>query len=427
MKQFLSYLTIGLAAATTSVASDDVTIFIPEITPASKHSDGRQISPDIARWILARRLGWPGTSLRGDIDEEVLQGLDEFGGQQPVAFGDSNLKQPSHKLLVVLQGFDQAKDAQSKLGRVTVTEALPDFIEASFLNGLLSEPSPRRPNSRLCSYHWEWDPVVAADLVFRNTNGLDCPSEAPFLNEFKDAFSEERGDIESLRRVVQTHFGGTPFEPGQHVSAILRLSPQVQEKPVSSDRYLSPILTSAEASIVDTTVVVLPGNRWKSSSFSKSEPSIQSSGYSHRRHSSHLPPMFPRDSNMTKPNNTLSTLLPVCYATNDTCTTRTNSCSGHGYCYLKRQGAAKGGECYACKCLRTVDYTDPDKNTTKTIQWGGPACQKKDVSMPFWLLGGFSLLLVVGIWFAIGLLWQMGQEELPSVLSAGVTAPRAQK
>ncbi|KAI5300979.1 hypothetical protein KEM55_003431 [Ascosphaera atra] len=125
----------------------------------------------------------------------------------------------------------------------------------------------------------------------------------------------------------------------------------------------------------------------------------------------------------------LSTLLPVCYASNTTCNEWTHSCSGHGYCYHKNEKSKKKGgsgadskDCYACKCVQTVVSRHPDGRPKKTIQWGGPACQKKDVSTPFFIFASLTVLMVLGVSGAIGLLFNMGEEELPSVLSAGVTA-----
>ncbi|KKA19261.1 hypothetical protein T310_6775 [Rasamsonia emersonii CBS 393.64] len=76
---------------------------------------------------------------------------------------------------------------------------------------------------------------------------------------------------------------------------------------------------------------------------------------------------------------TPSTLMPVCHASNSSCVTATNNCSGHGHCYLKyaSKDEAIASDCYACKCEKTV-IQNPD-GTVKTVQWGGAACQKKDV------------------------------------------------
>lgn len=107
----------------------------------------------------------------------------------------------------------------------------------------------------------------------------------------------------------------------------------------------------------------------------------------------------------------LSTLMPVCHSTNETCMTSTRACSGHGVCYLKSAGV-KDNDCYACKC---------------NSQWGGPACQKIDISMQFFLLGTVSVLAVLAIAGAVGMLFKVGQEELPSVISAGVTSPKSSR
>ncbi|KAI5286222.1 hypothetical protein KEM52_002097, partial [Ascosphaera acerosa] len=135
-----------------------------------------------------------------------------------------------------------------------------------------------------------------------------------------------------------------------------------------------------------------------------------------------------------------STLMPVCYASNDTCNERTRGCSGHGACYRKGgskssgkgKGKGKGKDsvveqsCFACRCEPTVLERYPDGRPKKTVHWGGPACQKKDVSSPFFIFVALSALLALGVVGAVRLLFGMGQEELPSVLSAGVAA-RPQK
>ena len=115
-------------------------------------------------------------------------------------------------------------------------------------------------------------------------------------------------------------------------------------------------------------------------------------------------------------------VLPLCHPTLQSCITATNNCSGHGTAFKKSSGAI---DCYACKCSKTV-ITD-DEGKVKTVYWGGPACQKKDISVPFFLLAGLSIALVGLVTWGIGLMASVGQEELPSVIGAGVAGPRAQK
>lgn len=115
-------------------------------------------------------------------------------------------------------------------------------------------------------------------------------------------------------------------------------------------------------------------------------------------------------------------IIPACHPTLQSAISATNKCSGHGIAYKKSGGET---DCYACKCSKTV-LTD-DEGRTKTVYWGGPACQKKDISVPFFLLAGLSIALVGVATWGVGLLMSIGQEELPSVIGAGVAGPRAQK
>ncbi|KAJ5394098.1 uncharacterized protein N7487_011739 [Penicillium crustosum] len=121
-----------------------------------------------------------------------------------------------------------------------------------------------------------------------------------------------------------------------------------------------------------------------------------------------------------------STLAPVCHASNSSCAESTNNCSGHGSCYLKYGSGVEGttGNCYACQCKQSV--VQNSDGTTKTIQWGGSACQKKDISSPFFLVASVSLLAIILVGSAIGMLFSMGSQELPSVISAGVGGPKSQ-
>ena len=121
-------------------------------------------------------------------------------------------------------------------------------------------------------------------------------------------------------------------------------------------------------------------------------------------------------------------ILPLCQPSKEKCIAATNNCSGHGTPYRKPvdPSANSAKECWSCQCENTV-RTDKDGNVIKTTRWGGPACQKKDVGVPFFLLAGLTIALAATVSWGVGLLYSMGQEDLPSVIGAGVTGPRAQK
>jgi len=120
--------------------------------------------------------------------------------------------------------------------------------------------------------------------------------------------------------------------------------------------------------------------------------------------------------------------MPICHSTEALCVNTTQSCTGHGKCYKKNRDATgedTANDCWACGCTASVVKVKGGGN--KTTNWGGPACQKKDVSAPFFLLAGFTIFIVATLSWGIGLLYSIGEEELPSVIGAGVTGPRAQK
>jgi Domain of unknown function (DUF3844) len=151
---------------------------------------------------------------------------------------------------------------------------------------------------------------------------------------------------------------------------------------------------------------------WKEERLSKSSGLV----------SSHPEPKVTPSSEPQKTNP--STLTSVCHASNSSCVDATNNCSGHGHCYRKYTSTdeAVSSDCFACKCIDTI-VENPD-GTVKKLQWGGPACQKQDVSTPFFLLGGITLFVLTASAAGIRLLFTVGKEDLPSVIAAGIEATR---
>lgn len=112
-------------------------------------------------------------------------------------------------------------------------------------------------------------------------------------------------------------------------------------------------------------------------------------------------------------------ILPYCYKSEEACKTTTHNCSGHGKCIKKYTDEAVSETCFSCSCSATKE--EVGNGMVKTTHWAGPACQKKDISMPFWLLGGTTVALVFAVGWGMSLLYSMGAEELPSVIGAGVS------
>ncbi|KAI0474173.1 hypothetical protein GGR56DRAFT_568128 [Xylariaceae sp. FL0804] len=112
------------------------------------------------------------------------------------------------------------------------------------------------------------------------------------------------------------------------------------------------------------------------------------------------------------------TVIPGCFTSQNACTTATDACSGHGECVDKWRDSA--GSCFFCRCEQTKEY-DAREGRTHVYHWGGAACQKRDVSTPFWLFAGVTIALAATVAFSISLLFGIGEEKLPGVIGAGVS------
>ncbi|KAJ7467130.1 hypothetical protein FB451DRAFT_1137775 [Mycena latifolia] len=110
--------------------------------------------------------------------------------------------------------------------------------------------------------------------------------------------------------------------------------------------------------------------------------------------------------------------VSTCHTTLDACNNATSSCSGRGEC----SGATKSGRtCFVCSCGTTRTGSG---NQAKTETWVGESCERKDISGPFVLLAGTTIVLLLVIAGSISLLYSVGNIELPSVLMGGAVNPK---
>lgn len=109
--------------------------------------------------------------------------------------------------------------------------------------------------------------------------------------------------------------------------------------------------------------------------------------------------------------------IPACFDSVDSCISTTGNCSHQGQC-LNKYGSADAGApvCFACHCLSTRTVKDGP-----LTHWAGPTCVKKDISVPFWLFAGFTLLMLGTLSLAVTMLYSVGDEKLPGVIGAGVS------
>lgn len=130
---------------------------------------------------------------------------------------------------------------------------------------------------------------------------------------------------------------------------------------------------------------------------------------------------FPVFTSDKKSNGTVRGILPPFFNSLASCEKITLNCSGHGECKLLHKAQDKTQQDrFGCACSPTIIGEGESRRVTT---WAGPACQKKDISTPFWLFVGTGVMLAFLISTIIGMMYSIGSEELPSVIGAGVSGP----
>ncbi|KAG1715761.1 hypothetical protein ID866_1385 [Astraeus odoratus] len=84
-----------------------------------------------------------------------------------------------------------------------------------------------------------------------------------------------------------------------------------------------------------------------------------------------------------------------------------------GVCYSS-DTIREGEECFACACETTTNESG------QTQTWVGQMCERKDISGPFVLLTGTVVTLLLLMGGSVSLLYTIGSQELPSILTGGI-------
>ncbi|KAK2773057.1 hypothetical protein FQN53_004285 [Emmonsiellopsis sp. PD_33] len=402
MRPLLSLLSLSLSAAA-GVSAYDARAYTFESRQSDTAPVNRIVAPQTARLILANRLGLSEGTTLGAVDEKAIQNLNIFGGKQTAIFGDLNSEDDLAKMLLVWEGVDVpdlASTSKYSADSFSIPNSPADLVDTSYIHNLISQSSATRPASKLCRYAFDVDGGFRASLILYAD---ECPS--------KDALLPAAGSFGEgafLKFLSQ----GTKAMGGP--AAILR---------ISSETNTPAVRKTVLSTLAALSKLVKDANQESTMIFAGSGPSENT--LTRRTFDEPEPLQVKADQTAQRAAKFPSTLMPVCYADESACSEATQNCSGHGSCYRK-YGAKDGssmGDCYACKCKSTVVRTNKD-GSVKTVQWGGAACQKKDVSIPFFMIAGLTILLVMAIGGGISMLFSVGMEELPSVIGAGVTAPR---
>lgn len=171
---------------------------------------------------------------------------------------------------------------------------------------------------------------------------------------------------------------------------------------------------------IKTTLILTPGSSGKSTGFEiashinhkRSETPLTMASASSHSHGSKI--SFETTQSSSPPATVFKAPKRIdrCHASKDVCTNVTDSCASHGSCVEAASG------CWTCACVPTVNKNEAGQPST--TNWAGFGCQKQDISVPFNLFFLFTIVIVLVLGWSIGLLYSIGNEELPSVLAAGV-------
>ncbi|KAL5114712.1 hypothetical protein ACEQ8H_007381 [Pleosporales sp. CAS-2024a] len=374
------------------------------------------VSPATARLIMAQRLGLARFHSLDHADADTIRHLNTYGGRRQTLLAAAAASSSPAHLLVWVEG-GHGHDAS-----VVVGDGAPGLQRFT----ISAAPSPAQ-NDRLI-----------ADLI-RQAEALPAQSDPQ-------------------QRTYQSTMEMAHMLPTQHKVAtyneylnVLRIHENSNMAPADLAALYTTLTQKASELGFPVTIVSMPTSN--KSSKRTTNPwgtyALPSTNGARRKNSEafmslstepssspappvsgldHLPVITSQASNDTGP---VRGILPSCFNSKSACEKRTHGCSGHGECTLLHKGKGSGKDrqtldCYGCACKPTYEHSGEDKgmeSKRKVTYWGGPACQKKDISVQFWLfvLVGVSLAFLVSS--GIGMLYSMGSQELPSVIGAGVSGP----
>ncbi|KAI4192246.1 MAG: hypothetical protein LQ346_004393 [Caloplaca aetnensis] len=407
----------------------DASIYVSDLaTGASREA----LSPATTRLLLAQRLGLSQYYGLEDSDDETLRILNSFGGKQKTLLSNDEPWTGPQRNLIIVEGVEQQLQNIIRPEAQEYAFTLSDVPHSSHTLQLINDLARQARGSweegwKLCSYSLENGAKVDGGIVWgpSDSNGY-CPlhgsAKPQEWNRILSDISNAIPGRTAILRISMPDASSRMEDPAWVKDLSQRLSQLLAS---DSDRHRH-----------ESTIILLPPSTQKRKQISPYGPEVKS--LHARGAQSEAPLTAPSAPQPSLPSHHHSTpqilkapssgpkpgILPVCQPSLEKLADITGNCSGHGTPHLKHNSTDTA--CYVCKCKNTVISRGKGKGV-KTIEWAGPACSKKDVSMPFWLLAGISIAMVATVSWGIGLLFSIGQEDLPSVIGAGVAGPRAQK
>ncbi|KAJ5180374.1 hypothetical protein N7492_003584 [Penicillium capsulatum] len=394
------------AVGTTALESSIFTFPVDKL--ASKNDVPEQVvSEDVARSILELRSKSSVASVLGKVDTDTVDRLNQFADGQMTLFAGSDSQESMERHTIVFEGLDRDVDMNLRKGQGN--RILVPHSSSALVDNTLESVAESDSKGRNCIYHGSGKSQTKGAKTAQ-----ECISLNPVLSRGHGLFDR---DLLNLVGSAET------WVSQDQKTAVSRIAFKAR----SDENKL--ITQSLDAVFQELNDVSSEGKREITVIFSPHESASKNPRRVLERRDKSWVDSSTAHSSVLKSGKGLPVhhnLAPVCHATNSSCAEATNNCSGHGSCYLKSGSESEGSanNCYACRCQQTV--VRKSDGTTQKIQWGGPACEKKDISSSFWLIAGVSVLLVLLVGSGIGMLFSMGQQELPSVISAGVGGSKTQ-
>ncbi|KAL2794042.1 hypothetical protein BJX66DRAFT_304666 [Aspergillus keveii] len=405
MRALSSFLTtLAATAVGTSALEASIYTFGPNID-RQDHKPS-VVSGATLQQLLDLRTGSSTTSIIGRADEGSIELLSNLAGSPSPLFNSPTDNGDQNTVLVLLEGLPDSIDTSTR------TKYQSELVASAF---------PTEPS--MGAYNDSFFEARRGDLLDSGSKScLIHGSESPNSDQ-KDGSSCLPDILASHRSVLLSLISTGESLINEHRGNIVL---RVVFKPLTNSEALPTYTSTLDSVFSDlrsfglagnkVTAVVLPSSNTTHKAYTRraSEGTKIDSEINVQRDAQ--PVLSKQETKVPL------TLAPVCYGSNSSCTESTNSCSGHGVCY-KKSGSV--GDCYACRCHETI--VKNEDGTERLVRWGGAACQKKDISSPFFLISGVTIAIIVIIGTAIGMIYSVGTAELPGVISAGVGASRPQK
>ncbi|KAH7399305.1 hypothetical protein BKA66DRAFT_545470 [Pyrenochaeta sp. MPI-SDFR-AT-0127] len=370
------------------------------------------VGPETARLILAQRLGLSRFHSIAHVDPETIRHINAFGGRQQKLFGGDDAARSKAHLLMWIEDAEQdeatviVNDGSDRTRDFVITNPPPasenDRLIEDFILQAESLPEYPDPQQHTFSAGFEIEAVLPPN------NKLKCYNE--YLSVFRTG-NKEFSSEEIAKVLSKVNKKAEELEFSVTIVMIPASKPHSKRAAHPWGTYDLP----SKAGRRENPEALLSSNPVPSSSPNPKVSDLED---------------FPVIA-FAEDKGPVRGILPSCFDTLSGCQKQTHNCSSHGECKLLHKGRGSGTDresmdCYGCACTPTVEHVDEDKgmeSKRKVTYWGGPACQKKDISVQFWLFVGTGVMLAFLVSSGIGMLYSMGGEELPSVIGAGVSGP----